>query len=247
MHSRKIVFSLTLLFLFLCHTGSLLANDGRIEEIIYQGTGKGSESVIFFLNGPYLPKAFALKGDNPRVVFDFPDTAPSASVARNIEANGAMVQKIRMGVHKDKTRVVIDLVPPGQYHFKQDFSEKDNVLTIRLYQEEPAQKELTPPAPSAPAKPDKAAKPVSPKAQQPASVTPPAEKAAPAEPVAAPPAAQPSQEKAPAAAQKEAPAPDPLLSNVTFENTSNKGEMVLFKLNGFYPPGSVGRKRAPRR
>ena len=29
---------------------------------------------------------------------------------------------------------------------------------------------------------------------------------------------------------------DAKLLNVTFENSSNKGEMVLFKLNGFYPP-----------
>jgi hypothetical protein len=34
--------------------------------------------------------------------------------------------------------------------------------------------------------------------------------------------------------------PDPLLSAVTFENTANKGEMVLFKLNDFYPPTVFG-------
>ena len=33
-----------------------------------------------------------------------------------------------------------------------------------------------------------------------------------------------------------------LLSEVTFENTSNKGEMVLFKLNGFYPPEVSGQE-----
>lgn len=39
----------------------------------------------------------------------------------------------------------------------------------------------------------------------------------------------------------------PLLSNVTCENTSAKGEMVLFKLNGFYPPTVIGiEKGEPR-
>jgi len=33
---------------------------------------------------------------------------------------------------------------------------------------------------------------------------------------------------------------EPLLSNVTFESTSTKGEMVLFKLNGFHPPTVFG-------
>jgi hypothetical protein len=33
---------------------------------------------------------------------------------------------------------------------------------------------------------------------------------------------------------------EPSLSNVTFENTSTKGEMVLFKLNGFHPPTVFG-------
>jgi len=50
-----------------------------------------------------------------------------------------------------------------------------------------------------------------------------------------------------AVAEKEAPAtkstgkkPEALLSAVTFEKTSNKGEMVIFKLNGFFPPKVFG-------
>ena len=40
---------------------------------------------------------------------------------------------------------------------------------------------------------------------------------------------------------------EPLLSNVTFESTSTKGEMVLFKLNGFHPPTVFGiEKGEPR-
>ena len=53
-----------------------------------------------------------------------------------------------------------------------------------------------------------------------------------------------------AAPEKEAPdtkKPDPLLSAVTFEKNSTKGEMIIFKLNGFFPPKVVGtEKGAPK-
>ena len=43
-------------------------------------------------------------------------------------------------------------------------------------------------------------------------------------------------------AEDDGPVPDALLFDVAFENTSNKGEMVLFKLNGFYPPTVSGKE-----
>jgi hypothetical protein len=42
-------------------------------------------------------------------------------------------------------------------------------------------------------------------------------------------------EKAPVQTEEPAPA-DPLLLEITYENNSSKGEMIFFRLNGFFPP-----------
>lgn len=252
MKSRNTVFPLVVLFLLSFISGPAQGADALIEKMSYQEKDGSSASVIFHLNGPHLPKAFALKGDNPRVVFDFMETRPVRSVPANILADGSMVRKIRMGVHPDKTRVVIDLVSPGKYHFDQKFDKDANILTILLFpadlspqpaepfvstsqEKEESAKFVAPPEPD---EPETVAKEVVTTEDQTAN-----EGAEAKGQESVPPLLEvPVGEESPVVEEVGKPAPDPLLSEVSFENTSNNGEMVLFKLNGFYPPTVTGKE-----
>lgn len=95
------------------------------------------------------------------------------------------------------------------------------------------QEEKMPAAP--PAEVEKKEEGVIPPAEKPeATTTVAAQKPGPeSEPVAA----LPKKADAPVQAQAEEPVlPDPLLLDITYENNSSKGEMIFFRLNGFFPP-----------
>ena len=243
MKSCKILTSLVVLLLFSLFSGSLHAADGLIEKVIFHGKNGNSESVVFHLNGPWLPKVFALKGDNPRVVFDFVDTRLARTVPSSIDTKGTMIRKIRTGRHSNKTRVVMDLAAGGKCNFDQQFDETTNILTIQLFSMDFPEKQD--------------GKPVVPAVAEKSSIDVVAEEETVKQEVivtAAVPAEAPKKEVVESAEKIEkvqvaessvketGPAPDPLLSDVSFENTSNKGEMVLFKLNGFYPPAVSGKE-----
>jgi len=189
------------------------AADGLINDVSFHINSGASESVVFHLNGPYLPKAFAMKGENPRVVFDFMDTQLSSQVPSAIAAGGVMVKKIRLGRYSEKTRVVLDLATGGEFNFDQDFDEANNTLTIVLYSTE------------YPPKHEEAV----------VEVTEPSEtvETAKAEEVVVP----------VEVVSASSPAFEALLSDVSFKDTSNKGEMILFKLNGFHPPEVSGEEK----
>jgi len=274
MQSLKKIFSLTGLCCFFLFSGSLQAADGLIEEVSFHGENEGSESVTFLLNGPYLPKVFAMKGEKPRVVFDFMETHLARSVPASIDAGGNMIQRIRLGRYDNKTRAVIDLVSGEDFNFEQKFDETQNILTIELVSPSLPEKQENN-AVAAGAQQEEVSESVSGSEVVAEEVT---REEVVAETVAAEEiVAEEVVETTPAGTETSAgevvetvvteevvatapvvteadvgevvetvaepspavetdPSPDPLLSSVSFENTSNKGEMVLFKLNGFYPP-----------
>ncbi len=267
-HANASFLSILLLFLFV---KSVCAADGLIQKVEYVNSGEELESVAFHLNGAYLPKVFAIKGDSPRVVFDFFETLLDKKSPTAIAANGKVVKKIRLGRHGDRTRVVIDLNSSTGYRFDQKFDDVNNILTILLFSdavpEKPAAEEVTlepaevpesilvvdsipareevfpgSSAKSSVAAEEEATPAVTGKQEEPEKVE--VVAASVTEPVAADTGA--SQEEAlaetPAGEQKAATSfsAEPLLSDISFENTSNNGEMVLFKLNGFFPPTVAG-------
>ena len=70
--------------------------------------------MIFVLTGSHTPDTFALEGDRPRVVCDFPGTHIDKKIARQIKTNGKIIRQIRFGYYDDpepRLRVVLDLVP----------------------------------------------------------------------------------------------------------------------------------------
>ncbi len=107
-----------------------------LESITFKKLDKAREQVTFRLNGTYIPKTFAIKGKNPRVVFDFPKTEVAATIPNSIITDGAYVKKIRIGLHagdNPKTRVVFDLTDKQKIDFQQHFDRAANALTILIF------------------------------------------------------------------------------------------------------------------
>ncbi len=311
--------STLLLFLFLHTVLAVAAEQKILEKITFDIISGGEEQITFTLNGLYVPKIFAMKGEKPRVVFDFQDTKPSRLLQNTINTNGKFIKRIRVGIHNEptpKTRVVFDLMPDQDVDFKHSFDRKNNALIISVFQagsepEQPPapQKEVlkkepqatTPAQSKTPEKPTPAVAPettepitavqlpaviekqnaeitqttptaadvpaatVAPQVETPTEPAPPVATGS-AEPPAEPRTVTPQVEiktfskaeiptdtqtennksaaKPQTAEQKKAEtvhkparkADAPILNSVTFDNSSNRGEMVLFRLNKFHPP-----------
>ena len=228
----KCLYPVLVVFLLLNFCSPLLGQTKSgivLQNITFERKDNKEESIVFKLNGSLIPKMFSIKGEKPRVVFDFFDTLSSDLINHATNTRGNLIHRIRVGVHhkpKLKTRVVVDLVPHKKVEVEKKFNKEDNTLVITVY--EVGQRSKAEPLPAEVAtnkgdagKADKGI--VAPKSTEPAVVKPPQ---------------QSDIRKDPGT---------PFLSEVTFENSSNKGEMVLFKLNDFYPPIVFGiEKGKPR-
>jgi hypothetical protein len=240
-----------------------------LEDIEYSAPSPDEERITFKLNGTYIPKIFAIKGEQPRVVFDFPKTRIAGTLNNIIKTNGNFIKQIRIGLHKGKnpkTRVVLDLRPDREINFDQNFDQQKNALTVSVYYagtvpslpkgkvpgkkalpaKEKIKKESPEPSPA-----DKVTKPATTpqeKAKKTASATTATDiseaelpqvqagkdkktgtsikKPAQPQSIASTPANQPKVKKNAM----------PVLQSVTFDNTSNRGEMIQFKLSEFHPP-----------
>lgn len=211
-----------------------------LENISFERESSSRETITFKLNGPYLPKIFAIQGESPKVVFDFYDTRHSTSVKGETKSRGNLVSAIRVGMHTDpqlKTRVVLDLVPAGDYDFSQDFREKDNSLIITIFHaKQKEQKQQREQADGERKKTDL----VSAKAT-PALGT--VEKEAPSlkqvkekkieMPLAPSPVVSGKKLSVPTSSQL-------LIQDISFEQSPDKGDKILFKLNNFHPPVVFG-------
>jgi hypothetical protein len=261
-------------------------DEAVLESISYEKDANNNEKIIFKLNGAHIPKVFKIKGERPRLVFDFLDTRYSDLINRITDTKGSLIQGVRVGIHNDppKTRVVIDLKPEGDFKFEQDFLIRENTLSITFHPDEPsagpAAAPVPPPEPAETKPPVQAGKtepapprsePVKPAPAQPGpesaagtvqpevpdpdrvfSSEPPAVAAEPSDIGNAPvtsPAGEPKAdlvasipppppvEPTPLPAEQQPMEPvDPVLRDVSFETTADNTEMVLFKLNDFYPP-----------
>jgi hypothetical protein len=155
---RKITTAASLLLLFLLFHACLAAAEQKLlENITFAAPSAGEERVTFKLDSPNIPKIFAIKGENPRVVFDFINTRPARLLKNTINTNGKLIRRIRMGLHTEpvrKTRVVFDLATDNAIDFKQDFNPDHNTLTISVFHlgkepvATPPQKEQSPAKPT---------------------------------------------------------------------------------------------------
>lgn len=212
---------------------------GLLENITFDRESSTRETVTFKLNGPHIPKMFAMKGKVPKVVFDFDNIRQSTSVKGVMKSRGNLISAIRTAVHTDpqlKTRVVFDLVPGGDYDFDMDFRKKDNILIISIFQIQ--QKKATQQQEQAGTKTKKtdvvsakSTPPVQAVKKEAASVPPVKEKKV-EQPRALPPAV---------AVKKTSVSTSQLVINkISFEKSPDKEEKVLFQLTNFHPPVIFG-------
>jgi hypothetical protein len=209
-----------------------------IQSISHSVGSETMEKVTFKANAQIGPKIFMMKGDNPRLVVDFPNCTYAGKGVMSLP-EGKLATSIRAAVHstpEQKTRVVIDLAKQIPVRYTSDYSEADNTLTIELSRDslEATQKENQPTVKQEKAtsqtKPAETvlAKPVEMKAATPVVPSQEPEQKETVSPI--------TQKTAASVATKAAVAAGPQLLNVTFDDSSNKGEMVLFHLSGFHPP-----------
>lgn len=233
------VFVIVLALLFPVSLVHAEEKGGLLENIAFDRESSARETVTFKLNGPYIPKIFAIKGDVPKVVFDFDNTRQSPSIKAVMKSRGNLIAAIRTAVHKDpqlKTRVVLDLVPAGDYDFAMDFNKKDNILIVTIFHTQ--QKKETPQPESTVGKTKKTE-------PAPAKITPPPATVK-KEAVSVPPVKGKKVEKAPdlppaVTVEKPAVSSSPLVINkISFEKSPDKGEKVLFQLTNFHAPVIFG-------
>ncbi len=279
---------LTLSFVFLMISFGVMAAPADtqpekgvlLEEISYEAASDRSESLIFKLSSVLIPKTFKIKGEKPRLVIDFFDTAYSPSVKKIAEPGGQLIKSIRIGAHKDppKTRVVVDLKTDQEYDFKVRSEEQAKQLVVTLsFKEDRSEPEGQPAGNDETADDQKTMAPplqVKESVQQEIDAPPAGEQTGPAQVIEPETEALPEKEAAALVVEeKKAPEPDqlasspeqgkegaslpaeervnqiianindpkpaaadPILLEVSYESTANDSEMVLFKLNDFYPP-----------
>ncbi|MCI5222520.1 MAG: AMIN domain-containing protein [Candidatus Electrothrix sp. AR4] len=234
----KNIFSTTIILVVLFfHAWLAAANQKMLEDISFESHSDGEERIVFKLNGTYIPKIFTLQGKQPRVVFDFNDTTTAKIINKIINTNGKLIKRIRVGIHEGadpKTRVVLDLRPNKNVDIRQDFDKKKNSLVVSVHYAgaDPSKKVTA----SSKNQEEPLAKRKKVKEIAKAKPQPIQEKIQPVNSVTREKAPQTAQQNAPSEGDREIFDGPPVLNAVTFENDSNRGEMVLFKLNEFHPP-----------
>lgn len=105
--------------------GLSVKNIATVEKISVHA-GREEEKVIFELNRARLPKVSFLKSDASKVACDFPDTAPAAGIGKAAEFDGNLIRGISTDVlEKNGFRVVLDLVPGGDYELAHIFTKNE--------------------------------------------------------------------------------------------------------------------------
>lgn len=129
------IISTQILPLLLAGVLAVAADKPELQDLRHAVQSTTSEQVVLQLNGSYIPKVFTLKGEMPRIVFDFPDMTYGRKVKSSTATDGAIVKRIRVGMHTDagvKTRVVFDVATLEDVTYTQKFDEKSSTLTIEF-------------------------------------------------------------------------------------------------------------------
>lgn len=158
MNDKTLVFLHTLLLAVLFSFTTVTAETPpELVDIQFVAQSAGSEQVKIKLNGSYIPKAFILKDETPRIVFDFANMKQGNKVNSLTATNGSLIKRIRVGMHTDdqlKTRVVFDMATLSGVRYVQSFDDKTNTLLISITRGEP-QAETAPSAQKTQDKPEK--------------------------------------------------------------------------------------------
>jgi len=228
---------LTIVFVFLLCCPAFATARRLLKGIDFKTSSPNQEQVVFRLNSPVAPKFFTIKGENPRIVFDFKNTGAARGIKNTITTNGKFIEQIRVGIHETKVRVVLDLAVNKKIKVQRDFDENKNSLTVTVHDAavKPEKKKLK--------QNKKGKKKEQPKTVSTARVKKKSEKKQRKKKQADQQSSAPKIIKAAkvkvADKESEQSTAGTLLSSVNFEH-SNRGEMIQFRLNGFHPPVVYG-------
>ena len=207
----------------------------EIKSIVHTKISEVNETITFTLDKSVAPKLLTFGGAKPRLVIDFPE---SIYLGKNVIslADGVLASAIRIGLHNipvRKTRVVVDLSKEIPVRYASEYSELDKKLTLTL---------------TADLKKLKAETAVELKSQS--QSTSPDQKKHSGRPVDqknVTPETSMSEVAVAPASEKAIISELPTILDISFDDSSSKGEMVLFRLNKFSPPiVSVIEKENPR-
>ncbi len=218
--------------------GASFSESERVVTIKSISHGKDSdakETITLKLSEAVVPKIFILQGENPRLVIDFPDSIYwGKNVIGLAESN--LASTIRIGLHQTpvkKTRIVVDLSKEKSVQYTSEYLDRENTLIVTLSSTMAAQQSnnstaLQSHTPSSlPRKEELSVRPLDEK------------------PV--PPVLSVKKEGEAVANEKIADPVVPMILEVSFDDSSGKGEMVLVRLNSFFPPAvSAIEKNLPR-
>lgn len=212
----------------------------EIKSISHSIQSVEQETIRFSLESLVPVKVFAIKGERPRLVIDFPGTIYKRKNVIPLPG-GELASTIRIGLHNEpvvKTRVVVDLSKTYAVDYKHSFIESEKLLEVVLTRGAPRQAVIAPV--------EKTTKEVVEKT----IVSPPVKEellslAIDEKIISSVVRGQKKSEKL--AIDEDVPAGLPQLLEVSFDDSSNRGEMVLFHLNDFNPPSvSAIEKNTPR-
>lgn len=206
-----------------------------ITSISYIKLSAVKETISLTLTGPVVPRIFTIQGENPRLVLDFPQ---SAYHGKNVIAlsESVVAAAIRIGFHQTpirKTRVVVDLSRDIPVHYDSEYFEQENKLVVTLTSATEKPQHIVIPEPSLQSQKTL-------RSQEEISARPLDEK-----PVA--PASPDRQDAGEPTAEGVTASVLPTILEISFDDSSSKGEMALFRLNDFFPPTVSAIEKSPPR
>jgi len=117
--------------------GGLTFQEQRIVRVEFE-SAPGAEKVLVYLDGPVLPDVFTLKESDPlRVVCDFDGALPAQGLVRELDPQGRLIGRIRVG-HEDKpfrrARVVAEIDRKQTGRIEQEFYEQESLFVLVVHQ-----------------------------------------------------------------------------------------------------------------
>lgn len=221
----------------------------EIQSINHSVVSDSEEKITFTLDAEVPVRMFALKGEKPRLVIDFPDSIYKGQNVIVLD-KGDLAQGVRIGLHnepKRKARVVIDFSKTVAVDYKHSFLESENLLEIVLTRGELLESSTPMEKTTAETAPAVAVEKTSSTEKMPGSKDKVEEERVAVDEKPIPPAFTAPIEPVVITDSDDIPPGLPQLLEVSFDDSSNRGEMVLFHLNDFFPPTvSAIEKNNPR-
>lgn len=105
-----------------------------LEDIRFEKVSSQEERIRITIRDFSPPELFAIEGDTPRVVCDFLGASLAAEVKTQYTLNGNYIKRIRLGAHRDPTkiRVVLDLSPEHDHDVRQMYVADQGVFILAI-------------------------------------------------------------------------------------------------------------------